>query len=119
MTTVNESANLLMHIVNDFLDFSKIESGKLELNIEEVNLFKITNHVIDLFRYQAEKKNIELTLNINEKVPQYILADYMKLKQILMNLLSNAVKFTTFGEIRLDLDKIDDADKQWSTILFS
>lgn len=119
MATVNESANLLMHIVNDVLDFSKIESGKLELNIEEVNLFKITNHVVDLFRYQAEKKNIELTLNINEKVPQYILADYVKLKQILVNLLSNAVKFTTFGEIRLDLDKIDDSDKKWSTILFS
>lgn len=119
MSTVNESANLLMHIVNDVLDFSKIESGKLELNIEEVNLFKLINHVIDLFRHQAEKKEIELTLNINEKVPQYILADYVRLKQILVNLLSNAVKFTTFGEIRLDLNEIDASDKQWSTILFS
>ena len=119
MATINESANLLMHIVNDVLDFSKIESGKLELNIEEVNLFKLTNHVIDLFKHQAEKKKIELTLNINKKVPHYILADYVRLKQVLVNLLSNAVKFTTFGEIRLELREIDDSDKEWSTILFS
>jgi signal transduction histidine kinase/ActR/RegA family two-component response regulator len=119
MVTVNESANLLMHIVNDVLDFSKIESGKLELNIEEVNLFKLTNHVIDLFKHQVEKKKLELTLHINKKVPHYVLADYMRLKQILVNLLSNAVKFTTFGEIRLELLEIDDSDKQWSTIQFS
>lgn len=119
MATVNESANLLMHIVNDVLDFSKIESGKLELNIEEVNLFKLTNHVIDLFKFQAEKKNLELTLTINKKVPQYILADYVRLKQILVNLLSNALKFTTFGEIRLDILEIDTSEKKWSTVQFS
>lgn len=119
MGTINESANLLMHIVNDVLDFSKIESGKLELNLEEVNLFKLTNHVIDLFKHQAEKKKIELTLNIDKKVPHYILADYVRVKQILMNLLSNAVKFTTFGEIRLELHEMDDSDKEWSTLQFS
>lgn len=119
MATVNESANLLMHIVNDVLDFSKIESGKLELNLEEVNLYKLTNHVIDLFKCQAEKKNIELTLTINKKIPQYVLADYVRLKQILVNLLSNAVKFTTFGEIRLELYDIDVSDKEWASIKFS
>ena len=119
MNTVNESANLLMHIVNDVLDFSKIESGKLELNIQEVNLIKLSNHVIDLFRPQANKKNIELTLNIKNKVPQYILADYVRLKQVLVNLLSNAVKFTSFGEIRLELSEMKDSGKEFSTILFS
>jgi PAS domain S-box-containing protein len=119
MATVNESANLLMHIVNDVLDFSKIEAGKLELNIEEINLSKLTNHVIDLFKHQSNKKNIELSLNLNKNVPQYILADYVRLKQILVNLLSNAVKFTDFGEIRLDINQIDPSDKKWSTIMFS
>ena len=119
MNTVNESANLLMHIVNDVLDFSKIESGKLELNLEEINLFKLSNHVIDLFKYQSDRKKIELTLNINKNVPQYILADYVRLKQVLVNLLSNAIKFTDFGEIRLDINEIEASDKKWSTILFS
>ncbi|HEY6143010.1 MAG TPA: PAS domain S-box protein [Flavobacterium sp.] len=119
ITTVNESANSLMHIVNDILDFSKIESGKLELNIEKINLFKLTNQVIDLFKYQSDRKKIDLTLNIGEEVPQYVFADYVRLKQILVNLLGNALKFTSFGEIRLDINEISTADNNWSTILFS
>jgi PAS domain S-box-containing protein len=119
MATINESANLLMHIVNDVLDFSKIESGNLELNVEEINLFKLANQVVDLFKYQSDRKKIGLTLNINEQVPQYILADYVRLKQILVNLLSNAVKFTNFGEIRLDINEIDPSDENWSTLMFS
>ncbi|MES2573649.1 MAG: PAS domain S-box protein [Bacteroidota bacterium] len=119
ISTVNESANSLMHIVNDILDFSKIESGKLELNIEEINLFKLTHKVIDLFKYQSDRKKIDLTLNISEQVPQYVFADYVRLKQILVNLLGNAVKFTNFGEIRLDINEIGTPDKNWSTLMFS
>ena len=119
MTTVNESATSLMEIVNDVLDFSKIESGKLELNIEEVNLFKLTNQVIDLFKFQANQKKIDLILDINNSVPQYILADSVRLKQILVNLLSNAIKFTNFGEIRLDINQIDFSNAKGSTIQFS
>ena len=119
MTTVNESATSLMEIVNDVLDFSKIESGKLELDIEEVNLFKLTNQVIDLFKFQANHKKIDLKLDIGKSVPQYILADSVRLKQILVNLLSNAIKFTSFGEIRLDINEIEVSNKKWSTIKFS
>lgn len=119
MTTVNESAATLMDIVNDVLDFSKIESGKLELNIEEVNLVKLTTQVINLFKIQASKKNIQLTLNIDKLLPQYIMADSVRLKQILVNLLSNAIKFTHFGEIRLDINKIKSSGQKWSTIKFS
>ena len=119
MKTVNESAISLMEIVNDVLDFSKIESGKLELNNEEINLFKLINQVINLFKYQADQKNIDLILNIEKNTPQYIVADSVRLKQILVNLLSNAIKFTNFGEIRLDINEIDIIDKMWSVIKFS
>ena len=119
MKTVNESAISLMEIVNDVLDFSKIESGKLELNNEETNLFKLTNQVINLFKYQADQKKIDLILNIDKNTPQYILADSVRLKQILVNLLSNAIKFTNFGEIRLDIDEMEIIDKKWSIIKFS
>ncbi|HEX9151324.1 MAG TPA: response regulator, partial [Flavobacterium sp.] len=108
-----------MEIVNDVLDFSKIESGKLELDIEEINLFKLTNQVIDLFKYQANQKKIDLTLHIDQNVPQYIFADSVRLKQVIVNLLSNAVKFTNFGEIRLDITEISQEDKRWSNIKFS
>lgn len=119
MTTVNESATSLMDIVNDVLDFSKIESGKLELNIEEVNIVKLTNQVINLFKIQASKKNIQLILDIDKNVPQYILTDSVRLKQILVNLLSNAIKFTHFGEIRLDINQIESSSKRSSTVKFS
>ncbi|HLF51917.1 PAS domain-containing protein [Flavobacterium sp.] len=119
MATVNESAISLMEIVNDILDFSKIESGKLELNINEINLFKLTNQVIGLFKHQANQKKIDLILQIDKNVPQYILSDSVRLKQILVNLLSNAIKFTNFGEIQLDINEIEPSDKKWSTIKFS
>jgi PAS domain S-box-containing protein len=119
MSTVNESATSLMHIVNDVLDFSKIESGKLELDIEEINLHKLARQVVDLFKYQADLKKIGLILNIDSTVPQYIRADSVRLKQILVNLLSNALKFTNFGEIRLDINEISNSNTKWSILRFS
>lgn len=119
MSTINESATSLMQIVNDVLDFSKIESGKLELNIEKINLYQLTRQVIDLFSHQANQKNIGLVLNLSENVPESIMADSVRLKQILVNLLSNALKFTSFGEIRLDITEIAALDKKNTILKFS
>jgi PAS domain S-box-containing protein len=119
MSTINESASSLMDIVNDVLDFSKIESGKLELNIEKIDLFKLINQIIDLFKYQAIGKKLDLVLNIEENVPQFIQADSIKIKQILVNLLSNALKFTDFGEIRLDINEQESLEDKVSLIRFS
>ena len=119
MSTINESATSLMQIVNDVLDFSKIESGKLELDIEDINLYQLTHQVVDLFKYQANLKNIDLILNIDSTVPQYILADSVRLKQILVNLLSNALKFTNFGEIRLDITEVANSTNKKSNLIFS
>ena len=103
MNTVNESATILAEIVNNILDFSKIESGKLELNIEELNLYELAHQVIDLFKYQATLKSIDLVLNIDENVPHYVFGDSIRLKQILVNLIGNALKFTKSGKIILDI----------------
>ncbi|AOW10854.1 PAS domain S-box protein [Flavobacterium gilvum] len=118
MSTINVSANSLMEIINDILDFSKIESGKLELHIEDTDLFELLHQVIDLFKYQANLKNIALSLNIDKDVPQYIAADSIRLKQILVNLMSNALKFTSFGHIHLDVELVKDATKN-VTLKFS
>ena len=112
MGTVSESATSLMQIVNDVLDFSKIESGKLELNIEELHLIELINQVIDLFKYQADQKGIKLLLGIDKEVPKYIQGDSVRLKQVLVNLLSNALKFTDFGEIRLDISSIASSENK-------
>ncbi|MDR6845998.1 PAS domain S-box protein [Flavobacterium granuli] len=118
MSTVNVSANSLMEIINDILDFSKIESGKLDLHIEDIDLFRLLHQVIDLFKHQANMKNIALSLRIEECVPQYIYADSIRLKQILVNLISNALKFTSFGHIHLDVDQVKGGKKN-ATIKFS
>ncbi|SEA42062.1 PAS domain S-box-containing protein [Flavobacterium gillisiae] len=116
---VNESAVLLLDIINDVLDFSKIESGKLELNIEEVDLFGLTKQVINLFKHQANLKNIDLILNIDDAVPQFIFADSVRLKQIIVNLIGNALKFTEEGSVQLNVIEIGSDDDAISTINFS
>lgn len=75
MDIIHESAITLMGIINNILDFSKIEAGKLELNIEEVDLYELVHQTIHLFKFQAQQKQIDLTLTIQEQVPRYILAD--------------------------------------------
>jgi len=106
MTTINQSANLLMEVISNILDFSKIESGKLELNIEKCNLIELSHQVIELIKYESNVKQIQLELQIDSQVPKFIFLDYIRLKQVLINLLSNAVKFTEKGKIELNIHVI-------------
>ena len=119
MSTINESAITLMEVINDILDFSKIESGKVELSIEEIDLFELAHQVIDLFKHQANHRQINLILHVDKSVPQFVFADSVRLKQVLVNLLSNALKFTSFGQIQLDINVIKSSDKNFSNIKFS
>lgn len=116
---VNESAVILMDIINDVLDFSKIESGKLELNIEEVDLVALAKQVINLFKHQANLKNIDLVLDLEGDLPHFIFADSVRLKQIIVNLIGNALKFTMEGSIHLSITEIASDDDAVSTINFS
>lgn len=118
LTTVNESANILMEIINNILDFSKIESGKFELSFEEIDIFELSNQIINLFKYEANFKKIDLILHVDHNVPQFILGDSFRLKQILVNLLSNAMKFTFSGHIKLNITQVDENETN-SRIKFS
>lgn len=108
LTIVNQSANILLSIINDILDLSKIEAGKLELNLEQLDLFKLGSEATDIISYQAQHKGLEVLLNISDDLPRFIIADGLRLKQVLMNLLGNAVKFTEKGEIELRISAITD-----------
>lgn len=118
LKTVNESANTLMEIINNILDFSKIESGKLELNSEEIDIILLSNQIINLFKYEANHKKIELLLDIDPNVPKCIRGDSFRLKQILVNLLSNSMKFTFSGHIKLQIVQVEE-DKMITKIKFS
>ncbi|MBC7605535.1 MAG: PAS domain S-box protein [Burkholderiales bacterium] len=118
MNTVNESATTLMEIINDVLDFSRIESGKLELCVHELNLYELVHQIIDLFKHQVQSKKIELNLFIDPSVPQFIDGDSLRLKQVLVNLIGNALKFTSFGQVRLDITALPN-EKKMSCLKFS
>lgn len=119
MNTINESAHSLMDIINDILDFSKIESGKLELDVKKYNLDELINQVIELVKYDTNIKKIELLLNINPNVPNYIWTDSIRLKQILINLLGNAIKFTENGTVLLTISNEEIHENQINKIRFS
>jgi len=116
---INDSANSLLAIINDILDFSKIESGKLDLSIERTNLQELTKHVANVILYQTENKQIELLLNLDHNLPDYIWIDDARLKQVLINLLSNAIKFTDKGEIEIKIEKIHQTQNRLIKLRFS
>jgi PAS domain S-box-containing protein len=101
--TVRTSGDALLTIINDVLDFSKIESGKLELEEKPFDLRICVEQVIDLFAPTAAQKNIQLAYLIHPQVPVQIVGDLTRLRQILMNLLNNAIKFTKQGEVVLSI----------------
>jgi signal transduction histidine kinase/ligand-binding sensor domain-containing protein/DNA-binding response OmpR family regulator len=104
MSTVSQSAHVLLNMVNDVLDFSKIEAGKLDLSIEKTDLFELGGQAIDLIKFQAQKKDLEVLLNIAPTLPRFVWVDEVRLRQILINLLGNSVKFTERGEIELKIE---------------
>lgn len=97
----NISGHTLLAIINDVLDFSKIEAGMMFLEKIKVDLYELLENSIDIVKYQADKKQIELLLSIDDQLPRYANVDPIRLKQVLANLLSNAVKFTEVGEVEL------------------
>jgi signal transduction histidine kinase/CheY-like chemotaxis protein len=94
---IKQSSQTLMGIINDILDFSKIESGKLELEYTPCNLKYTLQATAELFKCRASEKDILLTCHYDENIDQVVLADSLRVKQILANLLSNAIKFTPNG----------------------
>lgn len=104
---VGQSAESLLNIINDILDFSKIEAGKLELYIEKTDLQEIGYQSADLINFQAQRKGLEVLLQVPPQLPRFVYADVVRLKQVLVNLLSNAVKFTEEGEVALKIEILE------------
>jgi len=103
LNVINESGNELLRLINDILDLSKIESGKMELIVDEINPSELLKHYSDTFLHSAKEKNIVLKIEDNYKDIFY--NDKNRLSQIVRNLISNALKFTHSGTIEMSISK--------------
>lgn len=111
--TIINSGESLLTVINDILDFSKIESGKMDIEHEEFNLRHAVESVMDIFTPRLAKMSIDLIYELDTNVPQHIIGDSLRLKQILINLIGNAIKFTSKGEIFVKISVDEQADTDY------
>ena len=111
LKSINYSANSLLQIINDILDFSKIEAQKMELEKTTFNLRELLSTTINSFLYMKEEKDINLQLDICCDIPDQVIGDPVRLRQILINLIGNAFKFTPKGSIKISVKKIKEVNE--------
>ncbi len=107
--TINTSGESLLAVINDILDYSKIEAGRLEMEHRPFKLGQCVEEAIDLFAAQIRAKHIEATYLVAPEIPDRLVGDTLRLRQILVNLIGNAIKFTARGEIdvRVEMTRRD------------
>ncbi|TDQ08798.1 response regulator [Pedobacter metabolipauper] len=112
VNVIDTSADALLSVINDILDFSKIESGHMDLNAHSFDLQKCIEDVIDLFVSKSAARGIELFYEIDPSIPEVIITDSVRLRQVLINLLNNAIKFTNHGEVHLKVQPLKIANEK-------
>lgn len=105
MRIISTSGDYLLTLINNILDLSKIESGRMSLNPTNFDLFSLLQEVEDLLTLKAEDKKLQLLFDYEEDIPQYVHTDETKLRQVLINLINNAIKFTSEGGINVEIKK--------------
>ena len=105
------SGNNLIYLINNILDFSKLESGKIKIEKYEFNLQNLIDEVIKMLEIKAIDEDIEILAEIEKNIPQIVIGDKIRLNQVLINLINNALKFTKKGTVKVKVEKFDqDAD---------
>lgn len=110
---IYKSGHDLLMLINEVLDLSRVEAGKMTLNVEKVRLTSIIDELFKLFKYEAYQKGLELRSQLDKNLPEYLETDPQRLNQILKNLLSNAIKFTEEGYVSLEVHKSGDSDVEF------
>lgn len=107
VSKVHNAGTSLLGVINDILDFSKIEAGKLEIETTDFRLDEVITSVTTLTAQKAHEKGLEFLAHVSPEIPEFLLGDPLRLGQILTNFVNNAVKFTEHGEIRLNIDLLE------------
>ena len=114
--TSRECCNNLLGIINDVLDFTKLEANKVQISKKKFSLRECIDSSINVINYKANQKGLSINLSIDDKVPSHIISDFKRLRQILINILSNAVKFTNTGYIYITIRAINIHDDIYDII---
>ena len=114
LTAISKSSDILLHIINDILDLSKIEAGKLELESIDFSLTDAIKQVGDTLSYKAEEKGLQLITHIDDSIDDVVVGDPYRLNQVLINLGGNAIKFTAKGSVEIVVNKVSEADGKLS-----
>lgn len=117
LEVAKNSGKVLLQVINDILDYSRLESNGIVIKEEKVEIVSLIKEVDEIFRSAANLKNIELKLSISSELPSIIFSDYHRLRQIISNLLGNAIKFTNEGVISQEV-KLIEMDSENVTIKF-
>ncbi len=107
LAKIHQSAHSLLGLLNDILDFSRIEAGKLKMETGDFDLIAVWKEVSDLLGMRAEEKGIGLIFRMEKNVPRYLKGDSMRMSQVLINLINNALKFTEKGEISVEVEQTE------------
>ncbi len=108
LDAMSKSSDNLVVILNDVLDLSKIEAGKLDIESIPMDPRSVIDNVLQILKFKAEEKGLILTAKVDDNVPQLVMCDPARLNQILINLVGNAIKFTEKGNVSIHLGKVDD-----------
>lgn len=112
LNTLRFSAENLLALINDILDYSKIDAGKLIFEEADFDVHEKLRSIVQVLKIKADEKNIEVKLDIDNSLPEFLVGDPTRLNQILFNIAGNAVKFTEAGHIRIHVKKLEETDKK-------
>jgi len=108
--TAHKSADALLAILNDILDLSKIEAGKLSFENIAFDIRQVVNDIVILHSLKSEQQGVSLVQRVDDSVPDYLMGDPTRLRQVIVNLVSNALKFTKQGEVKISVDIVSNSE---------
>ncbi|MFF4014248.1 HAMP domain-containing protein [Streptomyces sp. NPDC001843] len=114
-TTIHRSGSDLLQLINDILDLSKIEAGRMDVRPKRLPLIKLLDYVHATFRPLTIDRGLAFEVTVGENVPREMYSDEQRLQQILRNLLSNAIKFTATGRVELRVNRVQDPEQRWGS----
>lgn len=114
LQSIDRAGGILMNLIDDLLDLSKIESGGLDINVKEFKLWEFVEDILLQTEYLFDEKDVHLNVNVNNTLPAYLVADDARLKQVVINLINNAIKFTSHGEVNLLLSGVNVDDDNFN-----